>query len=109
MNAKEIVKMYGAVAIAASVCVFLLHYIIPLLFVLLEWTFTQPLYVRAGVVSMIVAAAVFLVCVMMQGINNEYDESIHTIVYRNGCDALPSVVVQRASTDQRYYYCRERD
>lgn len=70
---KESTRVYGMFAVAIGVCVFLLHYAIPLLFIVVGWTFTQALYVRAGVVSMIVGIAVFLVCVTAQVMKNESD------------------------------------
>lgn len=68
---KDSTKRYITIAIAASTCVFLLHYTIPLLFKLLDWTFTQPFYVRAGVVSIIVGSAVFVICVALGRINDD--------------------------------------
>lgn len=68
---KDSTKGYATLAIAASTCIFLLHYTIPLLFRLVNWTFTQPLYVRAGVVSVIVGIAVFGMCVVLGRINND--------------------------------------
>ena len=68
---KDSTKRYVALAIAASTCVFLLHYTIPLLFKLIEWMFTQPFCVRASVASAIAGSGVFVLCMIIEWVHHE--------------------------------------